>query len=267
MENKEAIAHDLKKIGLSEKEALVYGALFSLGGAFPSKVAEETKLNRSTVYKILVELSIKGLVNEIEKKNKIFYQVEKPDRLIRYAKGQISRAEDNLEIAKKLLPDFEGMYALLENKPRVRYFEKIEGVLAIYEDFLAVQKPYEMLAFSNAALLEHILPADFFEKFRRSKERMGITTRGIIPDTEADLTYTERMFPGYKKEIVPRVRIVPAKDFPFKGEITVYGENKVSIVNLSKEHLTGIVIEDEAIHGMMKMIFELSWNSKMVKEN
>ncbi len=266
MENHQEIARDLERIGLSEKESLVYASLLSLGGAYPSKIAEETKLNRSTVYKILVDLSVKGLVNEIEKRNKIFYQVEKPDRLIRYAKSRISHAEDNLEIAKKLLPDFEGLYSLLENKPRVRYFEKIEGVLAIYEDFLSVQKPYEMLAFSNAALLEHVLPKDFFQKFRRSKERIGITTRGIIPDTKADLTYNERMFAGYDKKAIPKLRIIPSSKFPFKGEITIYGENKVSIVNLSKEHLTGIIIEDAAIHGMMRMIFELAWDSRSVKD-
>jgi len=62
----------LEKSGLSDKEALVYLSLLELGGAFPSKIAEYSGLNRSTVYMVLLNLSVRGLVNEIEKKNKFF---------------------------------------------------------------------------------------------------------------------------------------------------------------------------------------------------
>ena len=100
----------------------------------------------------------------------------------------------------------------------------------------------------------------------KTKEKIGITTRGIIPDTKIDRNYNENFFKGYKKEIIPIIKYIPASEFPFKGEITVYGNNKISIINLNKEYLTGIIIEDETIHNMMKMIFELSWNSSKVSE-
>jgi hypothetical protein len=61
----------------------------------------------------------------------------------------------------------------------------------------------------------------------------------------------------------PVIRRIPAKLFPFDGEITMYGTNRVSIFKLNKDSIDkqviGVVIEDEMIHGMMKMIFELSW--------
>src|ERR1035437_9501454 len=114
-----------EKIGLSQKEALVYSTLIELGGAYPSKIAEGTKLNRSTVYKILLDLSVKGLVSEIKKKNKIYYQTEKPSKLLRYAKGQVTLANDHLETVQKLIPDLEGMYSLFSNKPKISYFEGI----------------------------------------------------------------------------------------------------------------------------------------------
>src|SRR4051794_40111974 len=97
-----------EKVGLSEKEALVYSSLIKLGGAHPSKIAQDTKLNRSTVYKLLLDLSIKGLVNEIEKKNKIFYQIEKPSKLLKYAKDRVTLANDHLETVNKMIPDLEG---------------------------------------------------------------------------------------------------------------------------------------------------------------
>lgn len=259
MINEQDLPATLKKLGLSEKEALIYASLITLGGAFPSQIAEQAKLNRTTVYKILVGLSIKGLVNEIKKKNKIFYQVEKPDKLIRYVKSQAALAHDRIEQAERLIPDFEGLYSAFVDKPKILYFEGIDGILSIYEDQISTTKKYEMLAFSNASELENVFPKKFFENYRRTKEKIGITTRGIIPDTEKDQTFVSRLYDGFKKEVVPEARYVPATEFSFKGEITIYADNKVSIVNLNQEHLTGLIIEDATIHKMMRMIFELSW--------
>jgi len=259
MVNEHDLPATLEKIGLSEKEALIYASLISLGGAFPTQIAEHAKLNRTTVYKILLGLSIKGLVNEIKKKNKIFYQVEKPEKLLRYAKSQVTLAQDRVEKTEKLIPDFEGLYSAFTNKPKILYFEGLDGILSIYEDQISGAKKYEMLAFSNASELENIFPAKFFENYRRSKEEIGITTRGIIPDTEKDKTFVPRLYEGYKEEIIPKAKYVPSAEFSFKGEITIYSDNKVSIVNLNKEQLTGLIIEDETIHNMMRMIFELSW--------
>lgn len=253
------LPRSLEAIGLSEKQAQVYAALVELGGAFPSQISEKTRLNRTTVYKILTDLSIKGLINEITKRNKLFYQIENPNRLLRFAKTQVSLAEDRLQKAEKLIPDFEGLYQMLTNKPGIRYFEGVDGVTLLYEDMVASDKKYEMLAWSNAKELERVLPNKFFEDFRRSKERIGITTRGIVPDTDQDKQFNERFFSGYKKGAVPHLRYVIAEQFPFKGEITVYGSTKIAIVNLNKEYLTGLIIEDETIHEMMRMIFELSW--------
>lgn len=260
-----SLLEKLQKSGFTDKEALTYVSLLELGGAFPSKIADYSGVKRSTVYAILINLSIRGLINEVEKRGKRYYQIDKPEKITRFAKTQISIAEDRLEKARSIIPDIEGLYASFINQPKVRYFEGNDGMISLYEDMIIGNKKYEMLSFSNAAQFEKILPDKFFEKFRRTKEKLGITTRGIVPDTELDRTYGERLFSGYKKEIVPIMRHIPAELFPFKGEITIYGDNKVSIVNLNKEYLTGIIIEDETIYKMMALIFELSWHSSMVK--
>ena len=76
MEN-EAITRHLEKIGLNDKSALIYSTLLTMGGAYPSALADATRINRSTVYKILLDLSIKGLVTEIERSKKLYYQILK----------------------------------------------------------------------------------------------------------------------------------------------------------------------------------------------
>ncbi len=261
-----SLVEKLEKSGFTDKEAKIYVALLELGGAYPSKVAEYTDLNRSTVYHILVNLSVKGLVNEIEKRNKIFYQVERPEKVVRYGEGRIRRAEEELDRVKSILPDIEGLYGALGNRPKVTFYENIEGILTLYSDMITNVKKYEMLAFSNTAHLENVFPPKFFEHFRRSKERLGISARGIVPDTDKDKMYNELFFKGYKEEIIPQLRHISADLFPFKGEIVIYAENKVAIVNLNQEFLTGVIIQDETIHKMMRLVFELSWNSSLIKK-
>jgi sugar-specific transcriptional regulator TrmB len=254
------ITSELNKIGLSEKEAGVYTALINLGGgAFPSAVAAEAHLNRSTTYKLLTSLGIKGLVNEIKKRNKSFYQVEKPERLLRYAKNQVQFAEDRLDTVEKLFPELQGLFALTNNKPKVLFFEGAEEIEAIYQDCISEKKPYEMLAFSNAKKFKQFIKPAELRHFVKEKERLGITTRAIVPDTEDDRAYNSAVFPGIEKKFWPVIKFIPAKLFPFEAEITIYGNNKVGITKLGSHNIIGVIIEDEVIHGMMRMIFELAW--------
>src|SRR3989339_474743 len=249
----------ISSIGLSDKSAIVYATLLNLGGAYPSKIAEYSKLNRSTTYKILIDLSIKGLINESRKHNKLYYQIEKPEKLLNYTKKQITLSEDRYEKAIKLIPELEGLFSITTNKPVIRFYEGVDGIIEIYKDHINVQKPYEMLAFSNTAQIIDFLPKKFAQEYIKVKNRLEITSRGIVPDTEIDKKYNEIMYSNVKEKIKVDLIYIPADIFPYKSEITLYGQNKVSIQNFSKEHPVGVIIEDATLYNMMLMIFELSW--------
>lgn len=253
------LANRLKKAGLGDKEALIYSTLITLGGAYPTRIAEVTGLNRSTTYKILTDLSIKGLVTELEKGKKLFYQAENPKKIQKYTNYQITLAKQNLEELEKVMPTLEGLFSNSENKPVVRFFEGREGVLKVYEDHVDVKKPYEMIAFSNTSDLMQFITEKFREDYIKKKVKLGITTRAILPDQEIDINYNETIYKKFPKKIWPKLKHVPRNKFPYKSDITIYGENKVSIINFNEPQPVGTIIEDKIIHDMMKMIFELSW--------
>ena len=259
MEN-QALIKDLRSVGLPEKAAIVYSAVLELGMAFPSKIAEITKLNRSTTYKTLADLSVRGLVSQIEHRKKICYQIEKPAQLVNFAKNQIGAAEERFERAKKLLPDIEGLFALTPNKPRVRFFEGMEGVRTVYEDHVHEKESYEMLSYSNVEELMKLLPEKFVKDYVAKKERLGITTRAIFPNTEFNLSYNKEIYTEAPKSILVQSRFISPDTFPFKADVTMYGKNKVSIINFHEKILIGVIIEDPTIAGMMRMIFELAWH-------
>lgn len=256
----DSIVQHLQKTGLGEKASIVYTTLLEMGGAYPSALAHETKLNRSTIYKILLDLTVKGLVTEIEKGKKLFYQVEKPEKLLRFAKMQHEISAEAYEKTKALMPDLEGLFQITPNKPKIRYFQDMDGVRSIFEDHISGQwKKYEMLGFANTTELEQIAGLEYLRAYAKRKETLGITTRGIVPDSMTDKTYTERVYKGIKKNIWLKLRYIPKDQFPFNGEITIYGTDRVSIFNFDEKHLVGIIIEDKAIHDMMVRIFELAW--------
>ena len=264
MKNEHLIQH-LSKAGLSEKAAIVYTALLSSGGAYPSTLAEETRLNRSTIYKILLDLSVKGLVTEIERGKKLYYQAEKPEKLVRFTRDQAEMAREAYDKTCELIPEMEGLFAATPNKPTIRYFADATGIASIYEEMIAEKKAYEMISFSHGEAFKRYLSPKALRRFVKGKEKLRVTTRAIVPDSEENHRYNETVFAGIDKQIWPDIRYVAKEAFPFEAEITLYDKNKIAITKLSGDRLIGLVIEDDTIYGMIKMIFELLWKSDQVK--
>ena len=259
------LSAELRRIGFAEKAALVYASLLEMGSAYPSRLAEYTRLNRTTVYKILNDLCMKGLVTEIDKNNKLCYQLEKPARLLNFVKRQIGLAEERYETAQKLFPELKEWFAKIPDKPSVRFFEGIEGIMAVYEDHLETEGNREMVSYTNAAELQKFLPARFYNKYLKERADRGIRLRSIIPDTEKDRNYI-RLYRSFEKRYWPKLRYISQAQFHYKSEIRAYGDNKVSIINFHEHSLIGIIIEDQTINQMMRMIFDLSWIGVHVSE-
>lgn len=253
------LATELRDIGLPEKSALVYSHLLEVGIAFPSKISIVTKLNRSTVYNILNDLKLKGLITEIEHGNKLCYQIEDPSRLPGIIKHQISKAEERYEKAKALLPALQGLFSLIPNKPIVRFFEGIDGILAIYGEHITVAHPYEMLSYSNVEELLKRLPKTFVTGYVKKKAKIGITTRAIFPESDFSQKYNTQVYADAPKEIHIQSKFIPKMSFPFQADVTMFGKNKVSIINFKDNVMIGLIIEDETIAGIMRMGFELAW--------
>lgn len=256
-----ALSDKLSKIGLSEKEATVYAFLLEHDGAFPSVIAKNTGINRTTVYKLLLRLSIKGLITEYEKQKKIFYRAENPKYLTRYTESQAIRAKRAIEHLEKIMPSLEGLYKGSGNKPIIRFFEGREGVCAIYTDHIQTKKSYEMLAFSNTAKLLPQLTQEFKKNYVQQKIKLGVSTRAIVPHTEDPGSNLLTFYRSAPRKIIPKIKQLPADVFAFNADLTLYGENKVSIVNFNEPHFVGTIIEDATIYNMIKLFFDLTWNS------
>jgi sugar-specific transcriptional regulator TrmB len=256
-----ALRLKLEKAGLTDNESAIYTFLLDVGGAYPSAIASGTGINRSTVYKTLVTMTVKGIVNEIERSKKQFYQISNTRSLSNFARSQIRIAEGKFDAAEQLLPAIEKLIENASYKPRIQAFEGEESVMRVFEDHISQQEPYEMLAISNADKLLKAMPKSFFDNYRRTKEQKQITTRGILPDTKANRAFLGKTYIsfGISKKYWLNLRFIDPTIFSQEAELTIYGKNRISIVKLTDEKQIGIIIEDDVIHDMAKMMFELIW--------
>jgi sugar-specific transcriptional regulator TrmB len=253
------LSTELRKIGFSEKAALIYAALLKMGSAYPSHIAEVTRLNRTTVYKVLNDLCLKGLVTEIDKNNKLCFQLEKPARLLNFVKRQIAQAEDRYEKAQKIFPELKDIFASIPDKPFVRFFEGGKGVVAAYEDQMENFEGQELVTFMNTNEFGKIIPPRFINKYLQARVDAGVKLRCIAPKPESGAALM-RYYRRVEKRLWPKYKYIDPAQFPFKSHISIYGTNRVSIVNIHAKAFIGIIIEDQTINSMMRMIFDLAWN-------
>ena len=119
----------LQNYGLSDKEARVYLTVLELGTSIASTIARRAELNRVTTYTLLEDLKRDGIVNETMKEGVKYYSVISPDILLK-------QLEQKYESFKEKVPELLAMAEKFGSKPKVQFFEGLEGMKKMYSDLL-----------------------------------------------------------------------------------------------------------------------------------
>jgi predicted transcriptional regulator len=114
----------LKQLGLNSSEISVYLWLLENGQSTPPIVSRETKIARTNCYHILDSLTGKGLIYKTQEKKFFTYTASSPASLI-------DLMEQKKELAKKILPDLEGLYSFVKNKPKITYFDNFNEIKVV----------------------------------------------------------------------------------------------------------------------------------------
>ena len=231
----------LVNLGLNEKEARVFLACTQLGTSVVSEIAHSAGINRVTTYDILEKLKHRGIVSYYTKKKIKYFSGISPESLL----DEYEKRTADLRVA---LPKFKTLTGEI-NHPRVRYFEGLEGIKAIYADSLTSKT--EILNYSNSAEIRVNWPTydqDYVEK----RAKKGIYLRGICPKDKAGETIHSQ-----DKKYHREMRLVPSAQFDFTNEINIY-DDKVAIISF-KEELIGMILESIEIANSQRAIFNMSW--------
>lgn len=240
---------DLLDLGLQKDEARVYLAILELGGSYVSAIARKADVHRVVCYKILEELVAKGLVSTFIKNKVKHFAVESPEILV-------YKQQQKWEKAQKLLPELLSITNALAYKPKIQYYEGLEGMKNIFEETLNAAG--ELVGYTNLESLPKVIPEDFLRMYAAKKIARGIKTRMLSPHTSAALQYLSTYYPqGFDLSLVEILFVHPGQ-FPFEYEITIYG-NKVAILSLNPDERMGLIIESPVYARTQRAIFQLAW--------
>ncbi len=243
----EQLKTTLRTIGFGEKESDVYMALLELGKGTVSEISRRAGINRTTGYDILASLVTKGVVNASGKEPKQEYSAESPDTIIDFLKKQAALAAEYVKKGEAIVPELK-LKHVAENRPKIKFYEGMEGLEHAYEDTLTASG--QILAYATVDEMFAGLPHYFPEYCRRRAEK-GIFARSITPKTAEGI---ERA--SHNKEELREIAFVPKEQFYFSPEINIY-DDKIMIASWREK--LGIIIESHEIADAMRKIYELAW--------
>lgn len=231
-----------QSLGISLKEAEVYLAALRLGETHMQNLSKYSGINRSTIYTFIDSLKEKGLIIETKKKKRKMYSAVNPRQLAEIGKRRLSELED-------LVPELSSISNDSRNKPRVTFYDGIDGVKNVYADMLTASN--EILAYEDLESLKTNLPESFFQYFPKERTRRKIGYRAI--SRNSDIT---KKFIQDDTSLARKTKIIDIE--PLDVDIVFY-DNKTTMISLDSKTPFGVIIEDANITRTLTKTWEELW--------
>ncbi|KKP36245.1 hypothetical protein A2483_01480 [Candidatus Peregrinibacteria bacterium RIFOXYC2_FULL_33_13] len=243
----------LQKIGLSDKESIIYLTSLRFGSQPVSVIAKHSEINRTTVYDLFESLIKKGLATKICKGTTTYFQVSDPKNLINYLEREqneyIRKTEKQINEVKNILPALKSLENPQSTKPKVQFFDGEKGMREAYEDTLTSTE--SIRAYANVEEMHKGLP-NFFPDYYKRRSDANIFIRSISPDNKLSLERHK-----YDKTENREMKFIPAQKYNFSPELNVY-DDKIMIASWQEK--MAIIIKSKEIADLHKMIYDLLWD-------
>lgn len=241
----------LTDIGFSSKEAAVYLISLELGPQPASIIAKHADINRSTTYVILTSLIKKGLISSFNKADIKYFSAQEPQALLQYIKRHTEELEKYKKEIEANLKEFQHLVNPYSERPKVKFFEGLEGIKSVYEDTLKQEE--EIVAFESIKAMPEEAKQYIFEEYIPKRIEKNIFAKAIVIESKQ-----AKEFKKEDKKSLRQTKLVQGKGLDI--EINIYG-NKIAFMAYHQAKYTGIIIENKAIANAMRFIFRLSWDS------
>lgn len=235
-------ASSLSELGLSQQETAVYLAALELGSSSISDVAKKALIKRPTAYYVIDGLMAKNLVYKAPRGKRTLYIAEPPSRLLANLRAQEEKLAD-------ILPRLEALQKSAGNKPKIRFYEGMEGIRALYNEiFRTHRKIFAMGSMQNISqCFGHEEVAEWFRLLRNE----GGKIYDLLDYSEGAKKYARA---SYRKGLGP-IKYLP-KDFKIGTDMLIVGDQ---VLLVSYSSMVGLVIENADIAQTQKQTFEFMW--------
>ena len=249
---------ELKKIGLTDKEAAVYLALLQMGPSPVQLAARKSKVVRATTYVVLEALAKKGLVTQFKEGKKTLFSAESPRQLLRVLEKQEEEIREKERELEVMLPELQVLMKSEGDRPSVRYFEGEEGIRAIRQEIIMYAKP--------GSIIRNLTPADYLEaqfphdRHTYFKQRVAKRVRSKTIFTTTSQDHKDRLLSAEFAQLSERIYVSP-EYFSSAGAITVFGD-RVAMSSYVGE-TGGVIIESKTIANTMQDLHRLAWEGAL----
>ncbi|MBU1177018.1 MAG: helix-turn-helix domain-containing protein [Patescibacteria group bacterium] len=222
----EILPLELRKLGLTEKQASVYLTALELGYTSIQKIAQKAKISRPTTYEIVKTLKQKRLISESRDKNKTYFIAESPDKLLGILKIEKKEIKEKEREFLRIISALKSKYFLGDKREIKTYNGKAE-IENLLNDFLNTQSKKIYILIGN----EKIWPL----KNRKSAYQKITKRLGKVEILE-------------KKSIKNEIQL-------FSGVVIIYDK----IIILPDKKSTGILVENKILINLIKSFFLHIW--------
>jgi sugar-specific transcriptional regulator TrmB len=232
--------------GFSAKEAKLYLAILEAGETTHARAAEKARLKRSTVYGIVEDLRVRGILSETKRRGVSYISTLSPKLLV-------ERFEHAAEQAKFILPGLLDLAYASPIKPRIHFYEGLEGIKDILLEAAASGTDY--IGFIDYALMPREIYRHIRTKVAPTRQKLGNHLRLLMPRNAVN----ERIQREYRQMIEHRM-----VDFPSRKnhiEILLYEGSKIGCMSYLKNEMFGVVIDSEGIYQTLHDLFMILWEN------
>lgn len=239
----------LKELGLTDYEANLYIISVKLGPTPIKKLAEILQISRPNVYKVIKGLEKYGLTkfSDKEKFSRNFI-VEPPTIVLeklREKREKLAEIDRNYTVN---LPELLAKYHQGESDSKIKIYKGKTEFISIYKQSLE-EEGTEILYYGSSEDLVNFVSWEAEEQWIKDRVKKGISIKVLsIPSK-----YVDKIIKDDEKEL-RKTKILESRDF--SSSFMLFGKK---IVFWQPEAPLAIVIQDQFIYEMMKVVFEKAW--------
>lgn len=243
----EHIIQTLVESGFIQKESALYLAALELEESGMTDLAKKAGIKRSTAYVIFESLQKRGILGSVETSSGTKIHPISPDMLVAKLKSQVGQIDD-------ILPEIKALVAKTKDRPKIKYFEGIEGYITACEDALKSSKIIQRQIGSLSEIHKTMTKDYDLNVFLPTRIKQNIYLRALYFEEPELKEFIDR---DHKREL-REIRYIPAK-YHHKTFTMIY-DNKV-IIATTKDNLITAVIESEDIAESERQKFDFIWDT------
>lgn len=243
----------LKTLGLDEREAKTYLTSLEIGPSTIAYLAKKTGVKRTSLYVYIQDMISRGLISIVISGKRKLYTALEPKGL----EALIQKQKEAVEI---LVPELLLLSKKNPEKPRIRFYEKEEGLKHLFNESLNQVHGSEIICYSNYEEYYKVFDEKFTNEYIARQIAKEISVRTILTENKLFTDTTKKESRNELRETIT----VPYEKLPITIEMHIY-DNKLAIMSFGNEKI-GVLIESSQIVNAQRAIFNLLWEKLKTDE-